>query len=232
MAEPELRLPLHEHKEPDDLSQRAHRRVIGGLGLFLPILVYLFAGVRPTEGLPGWQLLGSVSAYYYTGAVGVFVGVLFALSLFLFTYQGYRGVLADRLVGTVGGTAALLVAICPTSPPAGLSPPSWWHRNTSVIHYIAAVVLFGSFIVFSLWLFRKSDIPDPRQRPREKRLRDDLCLLCGLAMIGAVAWAAISAWNDGPIFVPEAIAIEAFAISWLVKSWGGAQSPATARARP
>jgi len=33
---------------PSDLSHRAHRRLIGFLGLFLPLLVYLFAGVLPT----------------------------------------------------------------------------------------------------------------------------------------------------------------------------------------
>jgi hypothetical protein len=86
---------------PDDLSQRAHRRVIGVLGLVLPALLYLLAGMRPTDGLPRWDSLNSISAYYYTGAVGVFVGVLFALSLFLFTYRGYKGVKVDRIVGAM-----------------------------------------------------------------------------------------------------------------------------------
>lgn len=66
---------------PDDLSQRAHRRVIGYLGLCLPLFLHLLAGVRQTNGLARWVLLNSVSEYYYTGAVAIFVGVLFALSL-------------------------------------------------------------------------------------------------------------------------------------------------------
>jgi len=57
------------------------------------------AGIRPVNNLPQWDLLNSISAYYYTGAVAVFVGVLFALSLFLFTYPGYERVFADRVVG-------------------------------------------------------------------------------------------------------------------------------------
>ena len=102
---------------PEELSLRAHRRIVGTIGFFLPALVYGFAAARPTAGLDRWQLLWSVSAYYYTGAVGVFVGALFALSLFLFSYRGYKGVIADRIVGGVGGLAALVVALFPTAAP-------------------------------------------------------------------------------------------------------------------
>ena len=87
-----------ERDVPDGLSQRENRTVIGVLGLFLPVLLYVIAGLRPTTGLQAWILLNSVSAYYYTGAVGIFVGVLFSLALFLFTYRGYVGVWADRIV--------------------------------------------------------------------------------------------------------------------------------------
>ncbi len=200
-----------------DLSQRAHRRLIGVLGLLLPVLLYLVAGLRPIDPLPRWAVLPSVSAYYYTGAVGIFVGVLFALSLFLFTYPGYRGVLADRVVGWVGGAAALGVALFPTAAPAGLCEPPWWSPAWRVVHYVSAALLFVAFILFSIWLFRKSNVPTRRNRPVEKRRRDDSCLLCGLLMIGCVLWAASSLITEAPIFLPEAIAIVAFAISWLVK---------------
>ncbi len=59
-----------------DLSARAHRLLIGFLGLLLPVLLYVLAGLRSTTGLTSWRLLDSVSAYYYTGAIGVFIGVL------------------------------------------------------------------------------------------------------------------------------------------------------------
>jgi hypothetical protein len=202
---------------PGELSQLVHRRLIGFLGLFLPALLYVFAGLRPTEGLPRWALLPSVSAYYYTGAVGVFVGVLFALSLFLFSYPGYKGVLADRVVGGLGGAAALGVALFPTAAPGDLAEPSWWTAALRVVHYASAVLLFSAFILFSLWLFRKSSVPDRRNRPREKRWRDATSFACGITMVGCVLWAASSSVTDAPIFWPEAIAIVAFAISWLVK---------------
>ena len=200
-----------------DLSQQAHRQLIGLLGLFLPVLLYLLAGLRPTDGLLPWRLLTSVSAYYYTGAVGIFTGVLFALSLFLFTYPGYKGIIADRLVGCLGGAAALGVALCPTAAPAALAEPSWWSPTLRVVHYVSAVLLFTAFILFSVWLFRKSNIPNRRDRPPAKRRRDDACLACGIVMIGSVLWAASALVTDAPIFWPESLAIGAFAISWLVK---------------
>jgi len=212
--------------QPQDLSQQAHRRLVGVLGLLLPVLLYLVAGIRPTVGLPPWRLLTSVSAYYYTGAVGIFVGVLFALSLFLFTYQGYKGVLADRVVGWLGGAAALGVALFPTAAPPGLSEPSWWTHGVRVVHYVSAVLLFIAFILFAVWLFRKSNVANPRHRPLDKRMRNAACLLCGIIMIACVLWAASSMITDTPIFWPEAMAIVAFAVSWLVK--GEAYQPVLA----
>src|SRR6185436_8781140 len=161
---------------PDVLSLKEHRLIVGTIGLLMPAMIFLLAGVRPTVGLPRWEPQWSVSAYYYTGAVGVFVGVLFALALALMSYQGYKGVMADRVVGFVGGLAALFVAMFPTAPPEGLSAPEWWSEPTAVIHYFAAVVLFLSFILFAIWLFRRSDKRRRRDREPEKNFRDDVCL--------------------------------------------------------
>jgi hypothetical protein len=209
--------PQSSGSAPRVLSQNAHRRLIGILGFFLPALLYLVAGLRPTGGLPRWHCLESVSAYYYTGAVGIFVGVLFALSLFLLTYPGYEGETADRVLGRLGGAAALGVALFPTTAPDGLSAPTWWCPTIRVVHYVSAVLLFAAFILFSMWLFRKSNIPNRSDRPRDKRYRDDVCLACGVAMILCVLWAASSLVTHKPIFLPEALAIMAFAVSWLVK---------------
>lgn len=200
-----------------DLSVRAHRQLIGYLGLLLPIVLYLLAGLRSTTGLQSWKLLGSVSAYYDTGAVGVFVGVLFALSLFLFSYRGYVNDRADRIIGKIAGVAALGVPLFPTKPPLGSLGPSWWTPIMDKLHLASAIVLFGSFILFALWLFRQSRIPRFRDRPQEKRARDTVCLLCGIAMLLGMIWAVIASFLGYSIFWPETIAIEAFAVSWLTK---------------
>jgi hypothetical protein len=200
-------------RRPKGLSHRWHRRLIGILGLLLPFLLYGMAGLRPTNDVPPWDLLTSVSAYYHTGAVGVFVGVLFALSLFLVTYQGYEGEVADRVVGLVGGLAAIGVALFPTTAPSGFVAPSWCKDWLSHVHSVSAIVLFGSFIVFSVWLFRRSR----GAKTAEKRRRNAIYLICGMAMIVGVLWAIAARLSGSSIFWPEALAIGAFAVSWLVK---------------
>lgn len=204
--------------EHQDLSQQTHRRIIGVLGLFLPPMLYIVAGCRRTDGLKPWVRLDSISAYYYTGAVGIFTGVIFALSLFLISYRGYAGVWADRIVGGLAGTAALGVVLFPTRPPDCFLRPDWWTEAAGTVHYAAAITLFLCFIIFAMWLFRKSAVPNRADRPLDKRRRDDICLFCGFAMIIGVAWAAISLAKRRSIFYQETVAIEAFAISWLAKS--------------
>jgi hypothetical protein len=86
-----------------------HRQFIGYLGLALPVLLWLIAGLRPTVGLPRWELLSSISAYYYTGAVAALVGTLIALAVFLFTYRGYNNKyhLRDRLAAIIAAPLLL-----------------------------------------------------------------------------------------------------------------------------
>lgn len=223
--------PLFVMAEPDDLSSHAHRQFIGVSGLVLPVLLWLIAGTRPTAGLPRWELLGSVSAYYYSGAVAAFVGILVALGVFLFTYRGFNNEYRrrDRGAAVVAGTAAVLVAFFPTAAPQNLSEPSWWTPRTGTIHYISAVVLFCAFSFFSLFLFRKSKGGAGKSLPHGKRIRNRIYLSCGIAMVGCMLWAGIASFAGAPIFWPEALALEFFAVSWLVK--GRADRTAVAAGR-
>ena len=187
----------------------------------LPILHHLLERPRgsSTPGLPRWETLNSVSAYYYTGAVAAFVGVLFALALFLFTYRGYKNDRADRVAGAAGGLCALGVALFPTNPPYDISAASWWSSTTGTIHYVSAILLFVVFIVFSLWLFRKTKVREGEELPYDKRWRNRIYLICGVVMVASVLWAGSSFFTGAAIFWPETIALSAFAVSWLVKGY-------------
>ncbi len=223
--------PLFPTPEADDLSSHVHRQFIGGLGLVLPVLLWLIAGWRPTEGLPRWELLGSVSAYYYTGAVAAFVGILIALAVFLFTYRGYNNEYRrrDRVAAIIAGTAAALVAFFPTDAPSDLSVPSWWTPRTGTMHYGSAVVLFAAFIFFSLFLFPKSKVKKGESLPPDKQVRNWIYIVCGIAMVVCMSWAGSTFFTGAPIFWPEALALEFFAVSWLVK--GRADRTAVAAGR-
>lgn len=203
--------------EDDDLTTTLHRQLIGCIGLALPITVVVIAAIFPNGGANRWEVLGSISGYYYTAAVSVFVGLLAALALFLFAYRGYKNGYqwADRTAAIVAGIAALGVAAVPTNATAGASAPLWWDKPAAYVHYGAAVLLFTMFAVYCLWLFRRQDPRQP-QKP-DKAWRNRVYLVCGLVIVGSMLWAGYNGWKDRDIFLPEAVALVAFSTSWLIK---------------
>jgi hypothetical protein len=200
---------------PDDLSDRAHRQLIGYIGLVLPLVLIYMAIAR--DGVAQWRKLESISAYYYTGAVTAFVGMLVALALFLFTYRGYANPYHrfDRAAAVIAAIAALGVALFPTRAPDGVAALTWWEPWEGRLHHVCAVALFLMFAVFALWLFRLT--PDPETAAPDKRTRNHVYLACGVAILVCIAWAGWAAINGRSIFWPESVALVAFAVSWLVK---------------
>ncbi len=201
----------------DDLSDHAHRQLIGYIGLVLPILLILLVTLR--DGVVSWRSLDSISAYYYTGAVAAFVGMLVALALFLFTYRGYRNKYhwADRAASIIAAIAALGTAFFPTAAPAGFARLSWWSCATGVLHYVSAVTLFAMFAVFALVLFRKT--ASGEDITPDKRWRNRVYVVCGLLIVASIIWAALAAFKGKSIFWPESVALVAFSVSWLVKGY-------------
>jgi heme/copper-type cytochrome/quinol oxidase subunit 2 len=202
---------------PDDLSDNAHRQLIGYIGLVLPFVLIFLALWR--DGMALWQSLESVSAYYYTGAVAAFVGMLVALALFLFTYRGYSNEhhWADRWAANTAACAALVVAFFPTQAPTGVAALTWWAPWVGIVHHAAAFMLFLMFAVFALWLFRLSAKDEPQTEG--KRVRNAIYIVCGIVILACIVWAGFNGRNDRPIFWPESIALIAFSVSWLVKGY-------------
>jgi hypothetical protein len=200
----------------DDRSSDAHRQLIGLVGLILPLFVWLIAGLRPTNGLPTWKLLGSISAYYYTAAVPAFAGSLVAMGLFLFSYRGYENEYGyrDRAAAIIAGGAALLIALFPTQPPEQVPAPAWWTHLIGGIHYISAAILFSSFVFFCLFQFTKSG---PGKATAGKRVRNRIYIFCGVAIIACLVWVVVASIQHKSIFWPETLALEFFALSWLLK---------------
>jgi hypothetical protein len=212
--------PLFPEPDEQDRSGYWHRQVIGGLGFVLPFVLLILTRIRPIDGVQLWPPLSSVSAYYHTGGIAAFVGILFALAVYLFTYQGYDNKYRrrDRIAAFVAGTAALMVAFFPTGAPAGVSGPPWWTERMATTHYVSAVFLFGAFIVFCLFLFPKTK--EGRPLKRDKRIRNISYYSCGAGMLICMLWIGIVKilYRDGAqIFWPEVLALEFFAFSWLVK---------------
>jgi hypothetical protein len=211
-----------------DKSNARHRQLIGYIGLALPWLLILFVIWR--DGPTVWKGLDSVSAYYYTGANALFVGMLFVLALFLWAYEGYENRLQkwDQRFARLAALGAFCVAMFPTKAPtiAGIASVAWWDSWVGYIHFAGAFALFGSFAVFCLWLFRATEqsiaksalernrAPNPDQ---DKKLRNKFYLFCGIVIVSCLIWAGFALAHDKSIFWPEAIALSFFAASWLVK---------------
>jgi hypothetical protein len=160
--------------------------------------------VAPDSGLQP-----SISDYYSLRTRDVFVGILFTVAWFLFTYRGYER--KDNVAGDLACVFALGVALSPNSG----------SRLEAVVHYACAALLFLVLAYFSLFLFTKSSSnPTP-----QKLLRNRVYRACGVAMLGCVALIpayqlllADTAIADlKPVFWLESLALWAFGVSWFVK---------------
>ncbi len=184
------------------------RRVVGLLGVLLPIV--LAVGEKMIFG--GSSLRPSLSAYYDSPMRDVFVGSLFVIGLFLFSYRGYER--KDDVAGDLACVFALGVALSP------ISSASYAIRMT---HSLSAAALFITLAFFSLFLFTKSK--PGRPLTPEKRFRNRIYVTCGLMMLGAVAAIGLyyalgsppSITRLNPVFWLEALALAAFGFSWFVK---------------
>lgn len=222
-----MRLINAAPQSEDDGSSHSERIHIGVVGLVLPIALYLIAAWRPQIPSARWALLPSISAYYYSGAVAAFVGMLVALASFLFAYRGYRNhwQRLDLFAARIAGAAALTVAFFPTGRPEGYPETVWWRHWMEYVHTSGAAVLFCSFAFFALYLFRRTGPNDDSRTPDRQR-REIIYLWCGIAILAAIVWAAVigvlnyytvGGRSDRPIFVPECVALFFFAVSWLTK---------------
>ncbi len=196
------------------------RKAIGVLGISLP-LVLLFGSFLLDNCE---QIQGSISAYYYTVMRNAFVGILCAVSFYLFSYKGYdRG---DRILSGLCGLSSLGVAFLPTS----VDPPLSTCVNEIVansiissLHFLAAFVFFATSAYVSIVQFTKGS---PRPTPQKLR-RNKVYKICGTVMIFCLItigmYTAIlkehipSLVGLRPIFWLETIMLWAFGISWLVK---------------
>ncbi|MFN4285682.1 MAG: DUF998 domain-containing protein [Lacibacter sp.] len=206
------------------ISYLTLRKAVGILGMALPFVLLL-----------GWLLLErdcrfppSISHFYYSALGDVFVGSLCAVSLFLFSYNGYDA--NDKYAAKTAAGSALLVALFPTSfgsfAAESCNRLSWSGSNLSnAVHYGAALLFFGTLTYFCLFLFTKTSQRGPIQG--NKKIRNNIYKTCGwimvvcmvllivVSLLPAQPYSAIR--HLKPVFVLETIALLAFGYSWLIK---------------
>lgn len=209
---------LHQGNNDVIISYKALRRLIGFLGILLPIVLIL----------GGWLLADSpiqqsISLYYYSNMRDFLVGILFVVSLFLITYKG--SFVIDNVVTTLTGVTGLCVAIFPCfnelyeTQRVGIF--QMYPDKSNIVHLTSASLFFILLAINSIFLFtRKIDPVTPQKLTRNKIYR-----ICGFIIlacfVGLVVCMLIltqeQKFNTKLILILEAIALWAFGISWLVK---------------
>jgi hypothetical protein len=200
--------PQEPGSEPYVRSYVVMRLAIGVLGLALPpLLVFLEPILFDGQPFPR----GSISSYYYSGVRELFVGLLFAIGVFLFIYK-----IADRTresrVSSYAGLAVVVVALFPTGKPGKKIEPTplqnlLGEKTVETIHFLFAAVFILLLGLISYY-FAKYD----------RRGRRWLHLACTGLILAACALAAYAGWTGDPdkgILIAEWVAVWAFAISWL-----------------
>lgn len=191
------------------ISYLTLRKAIGIIGVSLPVI--LFAGHYFFGDYTGMK--PSISLYYDSNMGDVFVGVLFVLGIFLFSYRGYEKI--DNLAGNLGCLFALGVALFPASLP----------NPVRAIHLVFAGLLFLTLAYFSIVLFTKSSPTNPLTPQKLKR--NVLYKTCGYVILGCIGLLILyfafqlnlnkTIADLKPIFWLETIMLWAFGISWLTK---------------
>lgn len=198
------------------------------LRLGLAVLAFVFPpllwlGGKISAGIP---LAGSMSAYYHVSTPppdlgepgqGVmrneFVGILFAVGVLLFAYQGYSRL--EDIALNLAGILAFGVALFPMK-----WPPGGHDDGQFSLHGACAISFFVCIAYVCIWRAR-----DTLPLIKDKTLHDRYLWtyrLFGWAMVAfpALTWLVISQSpaNKSTIFFLEAAGIYVFAAYWTVKS--------------
>lgn len=219
-----------KQKSAKELLLESHlrlRRIIGGLGIALPIVLLVWGcGLARWT----WSLQDSISDYSALKTQVAFVGILFTIGWFLCAYKGHE--VLDDVMGYIGGLFALGVAIFPNTEGS-------WQR---FVHFPCAVGLFLTLSFFSILLFTKTHnsptgfqgafkgfhfraVEYKARLSAEKKKRNIVYIACGIIMLVCLLLVGLYMWlwqntaisSHQPVFALETIMIWAFGISWLVK---------------
>ncbi|MGM0409032.1 MAG: hypothetical protein ACQERU_13710 [Bacteroidota bacterium] len=199
------------------------RKMIGILGIFLPFLIVIFHG----------DFLASISHYYYGKTSVIFTSILTAFGLFLISYKGYEKdtkseKFSDNFITNIGGIAALLVVIFPTSCSGSNSEfidnmilsesyPLFGHNNGiyNTIHLLSA----GLFLFIMGWmsLFRFTKGNKEEKKNKNRIYRFTAYLIWGSILILALEFLIGFQISNYDVFALETVSVLSFGIAWLIK---------------
>jgi hypothetical protein len=208
------------------LSFKAMRRLIGILGMALPLVCFLGGLVFGDPASGGGGLQRSISRYYYTNVRDFFVGLMLGMAFFMMTYKGHEPI--DTIANIATGLAGVCVGLFPClalDPDARVGLFQLSEGRSDTVHIICAASFFVLLALDSLFLFTRTRAD--REPTRWKRRRNRVYVACGCVMLAALVLLAVlmifKLLDDQAldrtriVFIAETLMLEAFGISWLVK---------------
>lgn len=192
------------------------RKALGVLGVTFPIILVIGSVCKGSQ-----VVQSSMSSYYYTGMRDFFVGALFSMGLFLFSYKGYTS--ADNLSANLGGIGALGIALFPCGYDEAARQI---FPLTSIIHYVSTALFLSVMMYFCFVLFQKSNIEKcyrTGSHHKQKNKRNVVYKVCGFVMLVcllvliSIGIFRIDEKSFPLEFCFESVALIAFGISWLTK---------------
>lgn len=217
-----------------NISFYTMRKTIGILGMTLPFMLIIGNC---------FNVLPSISHFYYSDVAVVFIGVLFTFGLFLFSYRVPRSDFdRDNLLTNIAGVLAILVALVPTGldscESCGLAPNAH-HADVfkNSVHLGSAFLFFVIMAIMSYFFFTKgiskeeerltdrTKLPLAKQRKISRNRVYRICgIIMGVLLLVLIIWfllvkAEVVAKKDANnvVFWIETGLLLAFGFSWLVK---------------
>ena len=189
-----------------EISHHTLRFIVGFIAIMLASLTSALSQTRPD----------SISESYWDPGHwprNIFVGFLFAISSFLFAYNGDNSL--EKYLSKLAAVATLGVALFPCGCKCN-------EEIVPKVHYVSAAIMFGILFAFCCFFYKKAK----RKETAEANVRSVIYGLCGAAILVAILGMFVDFVSKGYlseaihrfVFFAEMTALVAFGIAWLIAS--------------
>jgi|694.fasta_scaffold00997_24 hypothetical protein len=213
---------------PEINAYKNIRLLIGALGIFLPLLIWLHTGIV----WDCWCLQDSISHYFFTSGNVFFEGILWILGVVLIYYPAYQNdKKGDKVLTTISGFLAIIVALVPTNSNSNdtcelFSIPNNSFRNAIHLISAASMLLIFSYISAFIFTYKNVEQYNADNPIKFKLIRNGIYRSCAIiTYVSVVTIPILMLWEKSPnfpfstkyVFWLEVCAIVPFGISWMVK---------------
>lgn len=188
-----------------EINEHTAKLIVGLIAISLASIEYILTGGN----------VNSISESYYANgwARNIFVGFLFAIAAFMFTYNGKEPCQKLQMVlSKIAAFAALGVALFPCKCVT--------HQEIIPhIHGTSAAVMFSILAIFCYFFFLRAW----GKNRMPARIRAVIYALCGVAIATSILILAIDHFSNGSIsekiknltFIFENVGLVSFGIAWF-----------------